>query len=86
MYIYYIYIEPLGSQKLSLPVLLSAENWKKSGRWNASKGEVKDGKKPRHLYYVNITIIKYNTYYYYYNLVLSIKRSSRYRHAIIAYS
>ena len=31
---------PLGSQKLALPLLLSAENWKKSGRWNASRGEV----------------------------------------------
>ena len=29
-----------GSQKLALPLLLSAENWKKTGRWNASKGEV----------------------------------------------
>ncbi|KAI9484469.1 hypothetical protein BDB00DRAFT_855558 [Zychaea mexicana] len=32
-------LKAIGSQKLSLPVLLSAENWKKSGRWNASKGE-----------------------------------------------
>ncbi|CDS08335.1 hypothetical protein LRAMOSA02283 [Lichtheimia ramosa] len=29
----------IGSQKLALPLLLSAENWKKTGRWNASKGE-----------------------------------------------
>ncbi|KAI8140267.1 hypothetical protein BJV82DRAFT_520391 [Fennellomyces sp. T-0311] len=32
-------LKAIGSQKLSLPLLLSAENWKKSGRWNASKGE-----------------------------------------------
>ncbi|KAI7848299.1 hypothetical protein BDC45DRAFT_450456 [Circinella umbellata] len=32
-------LKSIGSQKLALPVLLSAENWKKSGRWNASKGE-----------------------------------------------
>ncbi|KAI9319853.1 hypothetical protein BX666DRAFT_1852745 [Dichotomocladium elegans] len=32
-------LHAIGSQKLALPVLLSAENWKKTGRWNASKGE-----------------------------------------------
>ncbi|CAO3636479.1 unnamed protein product [Mucor hiemalis] len=32
-------MQAIGSQKLSLPMLLNPEGWKKTGRWDSSKGE-----------------------------------------------
>ncbi|GAA5813182.1 hypothetical protein MFLAVUS_006656 [Mucor flavus] len=32
-------MQAIGSQKLSLPMLLNPEGWKKTGRWEGSKGE-----------------------------------------------
>lgn len=32
-------MQAIGSQKLSLPMLLNPEGWKKTGRWDGSKGE-----------------------------------------------
>ena len=33
-------MQNIGSEKLSLPMLLNPEGWKKTGRWEGSKGEV----------------------------------------------
>lgn len=33
-------MQAIGSEKLSLPLLLSPEGWKKTGRWDGAKGEV----------------------------------------------
>lgn len=33
-------MQAIGSQKLSLPMLLNPDGWKKTGRWDGSKGEV----------------------------------------------
>ncbi|OAD74424.1 hypothetical protein PHYBLDRAFT_22752 [Phycomyces blakesleeanus NRRL 1555(-)] len=32
-------MQAIGSQKLSLPLLLSSESWKKTGRWSGAQGE-----------------------------------------------
>jgi len=32
-------MQAIGSEKLSLPMLLNPEGWKKTGRWDGSKGE-----------------------------------------------
>lgn len=33
-------MQAIGSEKLSLPMLLNPDGWKKTGRWDGSKGEV----------------------------------------------
>jgi prolyl-tRNA synthetase len=37
-------MQSIGSQKLSLPILLNPEDWKKTGRWDGAAGEVKKNK------------------------------------------
>lgn len=38
-------MQSIGSEKLSLPMLLNPDGWKKTGRWDGAKGEVREKNK-----------------------------------------
>lgn len=52
-------MQSIGSQKLSLPILLNPEDWKKTGRWDGAAGEVK--KKERKERVISDTLLVFST-------------------------